>query len=180
MLKEIDNELIHSAQWLVRRAELFTPITRKDIATFFLLVLKWLLVAYFLVAIMGFTVGQYLLGVIGLLNSLIFSMIQIAMKKNLLKEQKATLPSEIVTRSLPRKCNLFIIIFLLPLFLLLIAPSVHNDFWEIPGIAFTILACIVFTFTILEYLLCTISLPPGEKKRREQEKEMKNMQGSMT
>lgn len=111
MLNKIDNWLINSAQWLVRQAELSTHVTRKDIATFFLLVLKWLIVAYFLLTIMGFTVGQYFLGIIGLVSSSVLSMQGISMKQDLQKEQKTALPSEIVTRSSQRKYNLCWIIF---------------------------------------------------------------------
>ena len=176
MLNKIDNWLINSTQWLVRRTELSTHVTRKDIVTFFLLVLKWLIVAYFLLTIMEFTIGHYLSGTIGLINSSIYSMIQISMKENLQKEQKIALPSEIITRSGVRKFFLLFVIVSLPL----IAHIAYIDHKEIHYICAIILFCIMFTLTILEYLLCTTSLPPGEKRRCEQEKEIVNMQGSLT
>ena len=81
------------------------------------------------------------------------------------KEMPGVLPKEIVTRITIRK------IF----WLLVLSWLIYNRFVEFSLFTeFAGLSTPFFTLFV-EYMLCTTSLPPGEKERQKQEKEMKNL-----
>ena len=176
MLTKIDDEIIHKTQWIVRQIELFTDITRKEILNFFLLVLKWLILAFVIIAGIEFTADQYFLAALNLFTSSGFLLQQIDIKKIASQEQKIALPEEITTRRILRIIFLVITIVCTPYIVIFIFYGKS----DLPTTIAMIQFAIFYTITILEYLLCTISLPPGEKKQYELEKEMKNMQVSMT
>lgn len=104
--------------------------------------------------------------------------------KNASAHQKETdiLPREIVSRKKER-FNVFfystVIFFMSSAILILIFPILDKISTNVNILLSLFDLVFVFSFPFLagctEYLLCTVSLPPGEKQKRLEEKEMKNM-----
>lgn len=192
MFSKIDNSLIVSAQWIVRQFELYSSATRKSVGDKLIKTLTTLtllgLATGATFAFIGFTKNHdpleylYYFGISFAFFIGFFAQVILLRdgKRILNKEQKdSLLPEEIVTREYKRKMSLYENLFLFPLFLITLFIQIiySNDTLEIiknssvSGLFFAT----VFNELALEYLFCTTSLPPGEKKRREQEKETRHM-----
>lgn len=174
MIKILDLTIIEFAQWLVRQLELFTPLTRTDINNFFLLTLKWSIVVFWLITLMEFACKETLLGFFGILNANISIKFYMILKKEFAEQDQKSdlLPIEIVTHMRIRTTMLkFFLLLVAPVYLFVLVIWDH-----FPLTCFIVISgAILFTEITLEYLLCTMSLPPAEKQRREIEKETQNM-----
>lgn len=179
MFSTIDGFLIVCFQWAVRQMELYTPITRKSIIRFNLGALEFFLFSWALVVIFIYsTLGIPLF--LCMLYVLFF--VSVVIRRAELKRLgsgsccSGAKPQEIITRFKHRisalVSNIFcavVLLLVLPVFLLWRI----NLMWVILfehcfGICW--IACAVLSH---EYLLCTTTLPPGEKERRKAEKEMR-------
>ena len=199
MFSTIDNYLIHLAQWVVRQLELYTSITRRHLLYFFIVpnALCCLVDIAFIFNCLSLflepnnTSNKDFLSVVTLLfilliallfilllfmhTSTIISAIKIA--KNPIGN--SMLPKEIINNYWKRELYLLdLFVFFLSLFMLTQA-EVTIDVQIIFYFCYLVIACLAFPL-ILEYFLCTTSLPPGEKEKRKIKKEIEKMvpQGS--
>ena len=191
MFSTIDNYLIHLAQWVVRQLELYTSITRRHLLYFFIVpnALCCLVDIAFIFNCLSLflepnnTSNKGFLSVVALLfimllfmhTSTIISAIKI--EKNPIGN--SMLPKEIINNYWKRELYLLdLFVFFLSLFMLTQA-EVTIDVQIMFYFCYLVIACLAFPL-ILEYFLCTTSLPPGEKEKRKIKKEMEKMmpQGS--
>lgn len=182
MFLQIDSKIITLVQWLVRQCELYTSVLRKKIIeltlssvmmSIIMIISSLLLVILFADDKVDILVSVFLIGWnIFLFTDLYRNMLGLT-KKN---TPANSLPQEIITRMLPR---LILLTGLLTLFLLVIILEIYLPIKSNAHLFFRFYEyalCSVLSFSLFfEYLLCTTSLPPGEKQRREEEKEMRNM-----
>ncbi|MBP9866637.1 MAG: hypothetical protein KBC41_00980 [Candidatus Pacebacteria bacterium] len=88
------------------------------------------------------------------------------------------LPAEIKNRKEPRIILIlvsFLCILSLPFFIFLGSKNETNLIELIFLFNFLCFSMLIFLSVLIEYLLCTTSLPPHEKEKKVQEKEMKYM-----
>lgn len=180
MFSAIDNWIISIFQWTVRQIELYTDTTRKDLIcghlntnkVFFLFLLILSVAELFQKGLQLFTADIFFLMVFYSRNSEIEKISKRTSTIN-------TLPKEIITR-VPDRVLLVVLGFPAITMLLLIFLAVAMAFYH--GISpkietglyvYLVVCAVVFSLFCLEYLLCTTSIPPGEKERRKVKKEMK-------
>lgn len=180
MFNKIDNTLIVWAQWTVRQFELYTPIERKHLIGFFISVLRCTLIVWAVIsvimAVLIISPDIFIVGAVGIFTNYGYFL---SYKKLANKEpSKDVLPEEIISRYIFRMAYCLISIsslLLLPLmYLLCISPQGDILLFTMFVMVFFANFCFYF-FNFLEYLFCTISLPPGEKQKRREEKETRNM-----
>lgn len=181
MFYEIDNFQITWAQWLIRQLELYTKIERASVFNFFLILSRNFIIGLSLTTVLcsflNFPVSILILAVLLIIahfTDYIFFKITSS------TQQENTLPKEIITRKGARLitliCFVFWILFLLPMLFIDILKS---------GVLYpnNLLALFVFANLFaklaLELLLCTTSLPPGEKQKKVAEKELREMEPSI-
>lgn len=174
MFYKIDSGLIVWVQWIVRQFELYTPIERMDLISSFLLLNKWMIIlSFFLVALClmsGYKFDMYFLSPLSLSCNYVFRKLTTSIQK-----EPTILPKEIISRY-EFRC-LYLLVFpawMLSIVLGFLIYYLTNTI-DTLSLTLVIIASIFVTELFLEYLLCTISLPPGEKQKRLEEKEMKNM-----
>ena len=178
VLDFIDAAFIEGLQWLVSQTELFTSITRSSIGSFIFLILKWLLITSVVGFILlqseiissqlGISVIDLMIDIMLVITLVVLSLDYTIKKKVFLETSNDlgnTLPKEIYSRVNHRK---YILIFFLPSILMaaffkVVMEHGHLSFFSL-FILVTIIVYLNFCITI-EYLLCTRSLPPGEKRR---------------
>ncbi len=180
MFSTIDTGLINMTQWSVRQFELYTKITRKDLTNFCLSLIRVGLLVFFLVGTTRFILeSNFISAIINLvfmttctLNLMIWEMIS---KRN---QPLGILPAEIKNRKEPRIILIlvsFLCILSLPFFIFLGSKNETNLIELIFLFNFLCFSMLIFLSVLIEYLLCTTSLPPHEKEKKVQEKEMKYM-----
>lgn len=166
VLDQIDTAFIFCAQWVIRQIELFTSYTRNDIGDIMLRIEKYYLIPAFAVVLL-FKIDEIFVFPF-LFLSIKFAKPNLSILKKRFEAQKKiqneTLPKEI------NECK--------PQRLLGIIANIFFCFVTFKGVQ-SVVCQLMFlyfiSFNLFEYFLCTTSLPPGEKRKREQEKETKNM-----
>lgn len=170
-----DITLIETAQWAVRQVELHTQVERRDILTFLTLTTKWLLIANFLVNL------TLLLLEANLIFPSLINLVQIFFIFGTYREHKnlilctpkpGIIPIEILNRLLIRVVSILLLPFLVVGWVGLVMVV---DTLTPTTLILLSNTMVLFIQLIIEYFLCTSSLPPGEKERKRQEKEMSNM-----
>lgn len=181
-LSNFDPILINGVQWLLRQIELFTNITRKMIMMTTLTAYKISLlffIASFFSYIIFFLEKDVLLSYLLSLNILAFTITYFDMKKIVLRKQKeGVIPVEIVSRKITRIGYLLLYIHCIfcSIVLSYVTSLTERSATITHSSSFVLLLILTMSIQIaLEYLACTVSLPPGEKERRKVEKETRNM-----
>jgi hypothetical protein len=174
MFLKIDNVLIAGAQWSVRQIELCTKATRSNIFSFFVRTawwLTWMNVIYcFLVSplyplqpLVGLAILYYSQRIIRRYRVLFAS-----------ENPVGCMPSFIITRREIRSGEW--ILMVLSAGISMITYGVRDVLLAIPCGMYSIF---ILNTLIFNYLLCTTSLPPGEKERKKQEREMEKMTAAL-
>jgi hypothetical protein len=183
MFSTIDARLIDATQWCVRQLELLTSITREDILSFMLKIQKWFVLGWYtfcsVFSYMTTEVSSSLQEVSVFFNFVYVAILFATYKIDFARVTDQNIgtngvkPKEIVTLFSHRRFAICVTIFLTVIFTI---PYERGAFTESLLLStFTALTSICYSKVILYYILCTTSLPPGEKQRRKQEKEMQNM-----
>ena len=90
-----------------------------------------------------------------------------------LQKVKETLPQEIMTRTLDRMSLFYLTIFTSTLYLTILSlPGENGLIIVVSCFAHVIM---LFLLLVFEYLLCTTTLPPGEKEKRKFERETRHL-----
>ncbi len=203
MFSVIDKILINLAQWLVRQVELYTSATRKEIFLSFFS-LCFLIEIAFITTTTGYVVSvvctyayvfyrDLILPIEAIISvtintslyvaeyfvwifSLNFWRHQMTLAKSVPNNEES-LPQAILIRKKVRAIcmlgfmsSLVILVYFLP----------TDGSWNVTDFLkiHLPLTCVHGYFacsSAVEYLLCTTTLPPGEKERRKQERELSNM-----
>jgi hypothetical protein len=172
MLSYIDHKLIGTAQWAVRQIELFTSHTRQDALVFVLMLFRYIIAGESVWTFLSFLSEDGLAGTVMAVVSVCvpFAIIyQILAMKIEEKEKPGVLPACIVERAGLRKG------FFCLLTVHSVVIAVLNLLGEGVGNLISFLPVLFYCPMALEYLMCTTSLPPGEKDRKKQEREARNM-----
>lgn len=162
---KFDGGLIKLFQWMIHLLELHTDIERKQVINFFFEISKGLIIMYLFFVIISGILSPSLILFFSLLNVVLIWNFRKIVKDAFLGQtiKVSAFPVEIITRRFLR----------LYMFFGIIVSTVFLNI-EKTLIDFTCLL-MIWLFFCIEYLLCTTSLPPGEKQKRKEEKEMKNM-----
>lgn len=180
-IDSIDNFCINLAQWIVRQVELYTSIERKGLLNYCLFLLKGFIVGLVLSIILNLLVSPHLALILASLVVPIFIFDYIIFKI-LIKDQErsnwASLPHEIITRKAIRLVHLFSFLVATGVLSEIIISLVTDVF--LPRYLIIIFICSIFVIEFcLDLLLCTVSLPPGEKQKKVTEKELRDMEPSI-
>lgn len=177
----IDIRLINCFQWALRQCELFTNLDRKKLLNISMSVYKIALTILSLITVSRF---MFRVNVVGVFTNIVFLLLSILIYLNWLiligkRTKSEALPEEIATR---KKHRLLILIGHTPLAFVFLSSALVLTLSQTGDIAEELMTFDHLFFSILlflhfptEYLLCTTSLPPGEKERRKAEKEQRNM-----
>lgn len=179
--EKIDNYIIDMFQWVMRQIELFTTLTREDVLNAALSLYKINLLIFASTSISRFIVTHDIVAPIInttiLIPSIALYFYWLILKEN--KPKPGTLPKEIVTRKTKRSLDLLVFIFALitlPTNIIIafsLAVVGLDDLLRAYNI--TSFYILIILDSIIEYIFCTTSLPPGEKERRALEKETRNL-----
>ena len=179
--------MVRVAGWCVRQLELFTSLSHREIGETVLSVLRfffWCSIVTTGISIVSMNVVIMLtLGGISYAQHVTLHHLREFLRKH---EEKLQLPKEIKTRALPRFLALVLTFaWTLAIVLTLFDKETQNLFINNDPLVSLFLAmficvitCSPITIVISEYYMCTFPLPPGEKERRKQEKETRNMSPS--
>ena len=177
MFSSIDNACINLAQWLVRQVELFTPFTRKALSTYFILFAWVSLIAsmgtYILLALKYPGVAVCFLAASLILRKFLWTVTMRVLIQQSWGLVTESLPKEIYSRTRARGYCWYGLFFIGPL-----GAMICVFFFQIPGLALPIQLIISFlslSRLVPEYFLCTKSLPPGERAKSRQERELRGM-----
>lgn len=171
MISATDRIIIEIFQWVIRQVELFTPITRKS-CIFAMLSLLSMIQLYLIIYHLGrFNILMFVFFVKPLTTQTVSLIIAYNQE-----EATGTLPRAIKERV---KRRIVVTFFFLTLLCVVFIP-VFSDLYS-SNMIFTssLTAKVLFHLaplmlaSMIEYLLCTSVLPPGEKARRKIEKELK-------
>lgn len=186
MFDKIDNFLITWFQWGVRQFELYTKFERNDLVKASLLFFKVMIFSYIIVSTIKKEISIDTVFTLDIFTCLMLMVLYFVLKVSFSKQKNTTnvLPVEILTHKPLRWFSFLNTFIVIPLvfylsFLLFSYISLLNQEKLV-----VILSALVFSLNIimifyLEYLLCTISLPPGEKRKIMERKEMKQMQAHL-
>jgi hypothetical protein len=193
---KLDSWLITFFQWIVRQVELFTNISRKDLLYNVMLIAKWVTLVNVCFSLwFTFSVGRtplfsarglivavidYLTEIVWVL-ALIFWFIFCEYKRRKQVSNPQILPEEILSMKSARWSILFISFFwTFCVLLMVLTPTIPDPIHDFRIIE-TWLGCGYFFFiNCFAYLLCTTSLPPGEKEKQKMKREMKNISPQVT
>ena len=184
IFQAIDAKIVTFFQWAVRQAELYTKATKDSIIAFSLISIEYLLVAlafFTAVSAVFFSDAASALTYLNLIDFIGFSFIYLDLRKiNQKKSNEALISKEVEDRKLERIFTLFVLLVAAPIIYSLLPYAFSFGLLPITGknileemMSFTTIGILVFYFSF-EYLICTTSLPPGEKEKKKLEKEMKN------
>jgi magnesium-transporting ATPase (P-type) len=187
MFSIIDNGIIALTQWAVTRAELYTPYTKKIAEPLLALVALMLTLLFIISGVVlwvleliqrGYSPGIFWF-IVTLCNMQYLQVLVVTLSRTIRtkRENSQVLPAERITRRFFRASLLFVAlayflsdyvnIGLLDAFdLRLTGPFREVFFFEFMALPILL---------VLEYLVCTTSLPPGEKEKKKMERQMKNM-----
>lgn len=179
--------MVRVAGWCVRQLELFTSLSHREIGETVLSVLRfffWCSMVIVGISIISMSIVIMLaFGGIPYAQHVTLRYLKEFLRKH---EEKLQLPKEIKTRALPRILTLvFTFTWTLALVLTLFDKEIQNIFINNDPLVslflvmfICVITCSPITIVISEYYMCTFPLPPGEKERRKQEKEARNMSPS--
>lgn len=181
MFNSIDSKLINFFQWMIRQFELYTQIQRKNIVNFAITIVKLLFAMFVLLSLFFiFFQKNFFDSVIYLaLTLMVISVYYPSFKKTLALSNRnyppGILPEEIVSRRADRisGCILAVPLNCIPLSLLMAISERSSEVDVVELGQWTAFGLLYNCVLLVEYLLCTTSLPPGEKQRKEEEREMK-------
>lgn len=176
MFSTIDDRLINISQWFVRQLELYTLFTRD----MFIRKCFFISGAFFLLKIMCGTVilflsegNLYMMSIPLFISIFPAALIMAALKISWAtgrRDDPSILPRVVHTRRDDRRrarlSSLTTFMTTSLLYMMWHDKYITLGYGSMAGLA--------ATATCIEYLLCTISLPPGEKKKIKQEREMRN------
>lgn len=173
MFSLIDNQIIQVFQWAIRQLELFSFITRK-------IILNLLLFLLMVLVVLRTCIGIQLVGIHSSIGTWIVLgfFLTLPYFLGLYNGSKAIqpanlLPKEIVTRWLHRITSILLVGLGAITFLLWLGLKIRD---QEDVFMFLIIKIIFYEGCfdlIIEYILCTKSLPPGEKEKRKIEKELR-------
>lgn len=173
MFSSIDNKLINLAQWIVRQIELFTNMTRDDFCKRLLRVNRSIHIAGVALVLILPMIENIVLSIMLLICFTLvspYTVLKREVHRELLRTQQKTdvLPNEIYIRKEERRRVFILVVSEILLFFLVVLPKNRE---LSPILVFCIIMILDFLTLSFEYLLCTTSLPPGEKERRMVKKE---------
>lgn len=178
MFSDIDNKLIALAQWVERQFELLTPVSRKDLISVAINMFCTCVVIHLLFQlVVNYQRPAYLL-LVGIVAWYLYDK-QAELRKESKKEEKqGVLPAAINERRFPRLLWLYAAVinflFSIPKAFFLLTIDFEDDLVSLLSWVYLMSFIVVpIALSLAEYLLCTTSLPPGEKERKKQEKEMR-------
>ncbi len=164
----VDTILVVGAQWLVRQFELYTPYGRKDISILFLYCNLILWMSSSIILVMTLVLGRWALCFLTFLLCFVHLGINTTAARILKRTQHSygVVPKEIESRRSLRYLHIVITGALVVYFVSPIAPPFNvQDAWH--ALQLTIMTVIVAILTLmdlLEYLYCTHSLHPDNKR----------------
>lgn len=183
MFDNIDLWFIKWFQYGVRQIELYTPIERKNLIAFFFVAMRNLLFAIYPTTALLFFLDIYMaISMVFSIFGLTFIFLEI--KKAMIHQEKSDfLPKEIIFRKKERFTvvlyNLVIFFNVVPILLYVAVPFfnqvINNATIVMCFFGLFLISCFALTVFCSEYLLCTTPLPPGEKQKKLEEKETRNM-----
>lgn len=182
IMSMVDSGMIDIASWGIRQVELYTKYERKDIGKSIFLVFKWFIILWVPIAIVavleavtkGITTELLLLILITWWKFMQF--LYFRNKKDFEAQgNELTAKSKEVTTRKEFRCNALLFCFgMLPsimfvgsFFLKAVTPLLYLSLF--------FLGVITYFQIFVEYFLCTTPLPPNEKEKEKQEKEMRSM-----
>lgn len=169
MFSIIDSHLINFFQWIVRQLELFTLITRKEVININLLLIKWLNIIWATLLVVFSLIFPEFNLLFFVLVCFPFHFIYSLIKETHEKQVQGNfLPKETLSRIGTRRFGLFVLVFFSAW------SAWHNWSIEVNVMVAPFVCAFYFFLLCVEYLLCTKSLPPGEKEKKKVEREMKN------
>lgn len=180
MFSRIDDFLITWSQWLVRQLELYTPVERKGLANFCLLLLKYSIIAMAILILFKVFVSEYdgsiyIFGILVLIFSFDYFVFKTLFSRQ--KDVETSLPREIITRVPHRYLMILASISSIGvIFPLLITAFLSEGIYTPQMLLITFNWGIFLIKLCLELILCTTSMSHGEKQKRLEEKEMRNLQ----
>jgi hypothetical protein len=174
MFSTIDSRVIGGLQWFVRQLELYTFLTRRMVLMALLLVVMGLVVT-------RTCVGIQLTGLMDPLGSWIafgfFATLPYFLSVYDLAKGKSVygfLPKEIVTRCFHRGMSAGLVFGTLLFYLGWRGFEIRDQTDFLSYFCVKIIFWESIVFWLVEYFLCTTSLPPGEKEKKKQERGMGN------
>lgn len=170
MFSKIDIFLILRAQWCVRQIELYTNKTRQDIFSLLFGMTRWSITATVICCLIA--LKDHIWSPILILPMYFFIAKDTKEYKEIINKSDSidTLPVEILTRISHRRIILLVGLF----FSCIISIHKFNSAFEMVIMYLQWISLFMIPICI-EYLLCTTSLPPGEKERKKIEKEMSSL-----
>ena len=176
MFSYIDNKLINCFQWFVRQVELFTILTRKEMFAFLFLLYRYVLVGIFssalLLCMLEDSLQDLPISIFGLFVAVrMYHLTKEGVRMFEQQQQAGVLPISILLRKCIRTL-LWMVGSLLSF--LVFSVSLREVDSDLGILLYFFLGVWIVIKIVIEYLLCTTSLPPGGKEKREQEKEMRN------
>ena len=172
MFSKIDNFLIILTQWCVRQIELYTSLNRKTILLWIVNITKITVSVLVIVFILLLTFSPAV-SIIGLSSCyMIFKYMEMTLVNAKKQNTSDALPVEIINNKNLRISLLLIIPFAE---LLSFGLFLNNKDPLMVTFPLVVESKIFYVFLCIEYLLCTTSLPPGEKERRRIEKEISSL-----
>ncbi len=174
MFSTIDNGIIRVFQWVIQQIELYSPFTRKTLFTLvFLTILMFnVLRVYVATNLMGLIPQMGGVVVFGFLimSPHIINLYFLSKKP----QRQDALPVEIETRRSLRMGGFISLGLGTVLYSYWLYTIIRDREDFLMALFARTLYCEVWLVLLIEYLLCTMSLPPGEKERLKQERLSKN------
>lgn len=174
MFYDFDNTLIAGTQYIVSRLELYTILTKKIVTSMFIEGVRWFSVSSVLFFVFLVTAFDYsFINIINMTIASLFTFLISGQMHEILDEKEipGILPKVISKRRWIR-VMWFIIFCLQSSYLFLIFSLKSTIAKDIDTILMNLQ---MLSLLFAEYLLCTTSLPPGEKEKNKQEKEMRTL-----
>lgn len=170
MFSVIDSRLIDTSQKIIYTLEIHTGTVKKNIISYCVILLKLFSIfsVVFFLYINKTVLLEYLSSLFNLVLYSILTFLITTQQYEIAKKQEIV-PKAILFRRDIRRVWIFLLpinIFFLSLFLLI----EHNIYRNIDS--FLVIPQLFLT-VMIEYFLCTRSLPPKEREKHTQEKEMK-------
>jgi len=168
-----DSRVISVSQYSVRQVELYTPMTKFSVQLISIRVFEFASAVTSLLFVLSSPI-QYPLTYLSI-GVAIFLLTSLTARsyKDIIKQNKALTdspPGEIVARRLCRAMGFLIFIFaisIISIFSESIVVDKSNWLWLIRNCS---MACLLLLMLVCEYLLCTTSIDPNQKKPEKQKR----------
>lgn len=172
MFSKIDNFLIILTQWCVRQIELYTSLNRKTILLWTVNITRVTTSVLMIVFILLLTFSPAV-SIIGLSSCyMIFQHMEMTLVHARKQNTSGALPVEIINN---KNLRIFLLLIIPFTELLSFGLFLNNKDPLMVTFPLIVISKIFYVFLYIEYLLCTTSLPPGEKERKQIEKEMSSL-----